>query len=163
MIYRVVISRCRKLRLSVLPMMDGRIHIAAHSLVRHQQHTIATIFIFIFEKHWIFLGWKFVDINSFFVKTILHLLDSFDAMTIDNKKPLDISMAWSSALNNIYLLTNYYYTKKYKFLTWLLLIYVYNLRKFNFFNKADDPGLNWGCRRGWDRLGTSKIFIIPTV
>ena len=45
MIYRVVISRSRKLRLSVLPMMDGRIHIAAHSLVRHQQHTIATIFI----------------------------------------------------------------------------------------------------------------------
>ena len=23
--------------------------------------------------------------------------------------------------------------------------------------------LNWGCRRGWDQLGTSKIFIVPTV
>ena len=22
---------------------------------------------------------------------------------------------------------------------------------------------NWGCRRGWDRLSTSKIFIVPTV
>ena len=26
-----------------------------------------------------------------------------------------------------------------------------------------DFWINWGCRRGWDRLGTSKIFIVPTV
>ena len=24
-------------------------------------------------------------------------------------------------------------------------------------------GFNWGCRRGWDRLSTSKIFIVTTV
>ena len=23
--------------------------------------------------------------------------------------------------------------------------------------------VNWGCRRGWDRLSTSKIFIVPKV